>query len=260
MPDRTPFANALRDWRTRRRMSQLDLALEAGISARHLAFLETGRANPSRDMVAQLMAALEVPLRDRNDLLLTAGFAPAYEQRPLEDADLKPLRLALDRLLERHAPYPGILLDRAWNIVGANKAAAMLFDLIGGDPNDTNILTRLANSDRTAEIIENWPDLAADFAQRLKTEALKSADHELLARLDAFREKVAAGVGQLPSAPDDSPLLRARFRLPNGARMSLFSVVGQFSAAHDVTAADLRFELFFPADDASRKVLEAITL
>jgi transcriptional regulator with XRE-family HTH domain len=260
MPDRPPFANALRDWRTRRRMSQLDLALEAGISARHLAFLETGRAKPSRDMVGQLMAALEVPLRDRNDLLLTAGFAPAYEQRPLDDADLKPLRDALDRLLERHAPYPGILLDRTWNIVGANTAAAKLFALIGGDPDDANILTRLANSDRTAEVIENWPSLAAEFAQRLKTEALRSADHEMIARLEAFREQVTGAVGDLPSVRDDGPLLCARFRLPNGARMSLFSVVGQFSAAHDLTAADLRFELFFPADDASRKILESLAI
>lgn len=259
MPDRTPFANALRDWRARRRMSQLDLALEAGISARHLAFLETGRAKPSRDMVAQLMAALDVPLRDRNDLLLTAGFAPAYEQRPLDDADLRPLRQALDRLLDRHLPYPGILLDRSWNIVGANKTAAMLFALIGGDADDTNILTRLANSDRTSAMIENWPSLAAEFAQRLKSEALKSADHELLARVDAFREKVAADVGPLPAEPNESPLLCARFRLPDGTRMSLFSVVGQFSAAHDVTAADLRFELFFPADEASRNVLEALS-
>ncbi len=258
MPDRTPFANALRDWRARRRMSQLDLALEAGISARHLAFLETGRAKPSRDMVGQLMSALEVPLRDRNDLLLTAGFAPIYEQRALDDADLKPLRQALDRLLDRHTPYPGILLDRGWNIVGANAVAAKLFDLIGGDPTDTNILTRLANSDRTSEVIENWPSLAAEFAQRLKAEALRSADHEMLARLDAFREKVAADLGGLPASPADSPLLCAHFRLPNGARMSLFSVVGQFSAAHDVTAADLRFELFFPADEASRTTLESM--
>lgn len=257
MLDRPPFANALRDWRARRRMSQLDLALEAGISARHLAFLETGKARPSRDMVASLMAALDVPLRDRNDLLLTAGFAPAYEQRPLDDGDLKPLRQALDRLLEKHAPYPGILLDRSWNVVGANSAAAKLFELIGGDPNDANILTRLSNSERTSQVIENWASLAAEFAQRLKAEALRTADHEMLARLDAFRDSVAAKIGPLPTGPEESPLLCAHIRLPDGRRLSLFSVVGQFSAAHDITAADLRFELFFPADEDSRKTLEA---
>jgi transcriptional regulator with XRE-family HTH domain len=259
--DRPAFGTALRDWRSRRRISQLDLALEAGISARHLAFLETGRAKPSRAMVAQLSEALDVPIQSRNDLLLTAGFAPQFSAAKLDDDLLAPLRKGLDRLLDQHAPFPGMLLDRHWNIVKANKTAAMLLELLALDAPEPNLLTRLSTSPRTPEVIENWPSLANEFLARLKAEALRSGDTDLDKRLEQFRKRIPAYSPDDESAAQNAasdPLLYVRVKLPNGAKLSLFSAVGQFSAARDITAADLRIELFFPADPTSEHILQNI--
>jgi transcriptional regulator with XRE-family HTH domain len=255
MHDRTAFGVTLREWRARRHLSQLDLALEADISARHVAFLETGRAKPSRHMVDQLIDALDVPVRSRNEFLLTAGFAPLFTAFELDDAALAPLRAGLDRLLDRHAPYPGLLLDRHWNVVKANHTATLMLDLLSPDTEEPNLLTRLATSPRTAELIENWPELAAEFIARLRAEVLRSGDAEMAQRLEAFRQSVP------PServTDQGDPLLFMRMRLPNGVRLSLFSAIGQFSAARDITAADLRIELFFPVDAATEQILQSL--
>ena len=119
-----PLGTLLRDWRQRRRLSQLDLALEAGVSARHLSFLETGRSKPSREMVLHLSEQLDVPLRDRNSLLLAAGFAPAFEERPIDAPEMAPVRAALDRVLTGHEPFPAVVVDRWWNLAAANSSIA----------------------------------------------------------------------------------------------------------------------------------------
>ncbi len=258
MQDRSAFGSTLRDWRARRRLSQLDLALEADISARHLAFLETGRAKPSRQMVDQLIAALEVPVRSRNEFLLTAGFAPQFTAFELDDAALEPLRNGLDRLLERHAPYPGLLLDRHWNVVKANRTAALMLEILSPGSKEPNLLARLADSPQTAEVIENWASLAAEFIARLRAEVLRSGDSEMAQRLEAFRQSVPAASFSADQSPESDPFLCMRLRLPNGVRLALFSAIGQFSAARDSTAADLRIELFFPADAATEQVLQAL--
>jgi transcriptional regulator with XRE-family HTH domain len=234
-------------------MSQLDLALAAEISSRHLAFLETGRAQPSRIMVGQLSETLDVPLQARNDLLLAAGFAPAHTEHTLDHAALVPLSAGLDRLLTRHEPYPGILLDRYLTVLKANRTAALLFDAIGGDASDMNLLTRLANNPHTGEVIENWPAIAAEFLSRLRAEVLRTSDAKLGQRLDAFAARVPAA----PSYGNENPFLCMRIRLPDGTRLALFSAIGQFSAARDITAADLRIELFFPADAETEKFLSS---
>ena len=126
--DRAPIGELLRDWRTRRRMSQLDLALEAGVSARHLSFLETGRSRPSRDMVLRLCEELAVPLRDRNRLLLAAGFAPAYEERPLEAPEMEPVRRAVAQVLTGHEPFPAAVVDRWWDLVAANRNVSLFLE------------------------------------------------------------------------------------------------------------------------------------
>src|SRR3954465_12109364 len=123
-----PLGTLLKDWRRRRRLSQLDLALEAGVSARHLSFVETGRSKPSREMVLHLAEQLEVPLRDRNHLLLAAGYAPAYGERPLDAPEMEPVREAIDGVLAGHAPFPAIAFDRWWNLVAANEPLALLTD------------------------------------------------------------------------------------------------------------------------------------
>jgi transcriptional regulator with XRE-family HTH domain len=254
--DRNSFGLMLKDWRGRRRMSQLDLALDAGVSARHLAFLETGRAKPSRDMVDQLIDALEVPHRERNDFLLTAGFAPAYSKLSLDDPSLMQVRKGLDRLLDSHAPWPALMLDRDWNIVKVNRTAGMLLSLIGGQEDDLNLLTRLADAPRVADVIENWHAVAQEFARRLRSEALQFADVNLLKRVEAFQAKVLKDITHADEAP--GPLLNMTVRVGEGTRLSLFSILGQFSSALDVTAAELRVELFFPADEATRKFLEQL--
>src|SRR4051794_13761776 len=126
MTETRPVGDLLREWRTRRRLSQLDLALDAEISTRHLSFLETGRARPSRDMVLRLAEQLEVPLRERNDLLSAAGFAPAFYERSLDDPALAPARMAVDLVLKGHEPFPAFAVDRRWNLVATNAAAAGL--------------------------------------------------------------------------------------------------------------------------------------
>jgi transcriptional regulator with XRE-family HTH domain len=258
MHHRSAFGTTLRDWRARRRLSQLDLALEADISARHLAFLETGRAKPSRNMVDQLIEALEVPVRSRNEFLLTAGFAPQFTEFELDDAALTPLRNGLDRLLERHAPYPGLLLDRHWNVVKANRTATLMLEMLSPGSSELNVLSRLTESPRTAEVIENWPSLAAEFIARLRAEVVRSGDTEMAQRLEAFRQSVLAVTDTADQSPESDPFLCMRMRLPNGARLALFSAIGQFSAARDITAADLRIELFFPADAATEHILQTL--
>ena len=123
-----PLGTLLKDWRRRRRLSQLDLALEAGVSARHLSFVETGRSKPSREMVLHLAEQLDVPLRDRNHMLLAAGFAPAYEERAIDAPEMAPVREALDRVLAGHEPYPAVVVDRWWNLVAANRSIALFTD------------------------------------------------------------------------------------------------------------------------------------
>jgi transcriptional regulator with XRE-family HTH domain len=250
------FGRILKDWRGRRRLSQLDLALDAGVSARHLAFLETGRAKPSRVMVDQLIEALEVPHRERNDFLLTAGFAPAYSKLAFDDPSLAQVRNGLDRLLDSHAPWPALMLDRDWNIVKANRTAGMLLSLVGGDEGEPNLLVRLAAAPRVGEVIENWPAVASEFARRLRSEALQFSDMTLLKRVDAFQSQVLKDGVQ--SADATGPLLNMTVRIGEGTRLSLFSILGQFTSALDVTAAELRVELFFPADEATRNFLEQI--
>ena len=254
----TTFGSTLREWRGRRRLSQLHLALRANISARHLAFLETGRANPSRTMVAQLIEALEVPIRSQNEFLLTAGFAPHCSEFNLSDDALKPLRNGLNRLMERHSPYPALLLDRVWNVVDANRTANMILDVLRADAGDTNVLRILANSPRTAEFIENWPTLAATFVKRLKTEVLHNRDVELEELLREFCAAPNFPTENSLDESDGSPLLLLRVRIPNGPRLALFSAIGQFGTASDVTIADLRLELFFPADAESELLLHQL--
>src|SRR4051794_22561313 len=125
---RAPIGEQLRDWRTRRRMSQIDLALEAGVSARHLSFLATGRSRPSPDLVLRLCAELAVPLRDRNRLLLAAGFAPAYEERPLEAPELEPVRRAVTQVLTAHEPFPAAVVDRWWSLLAANRNVSLFLE------------------------------------------------------------------------------------------------------------------------------------
>src|SRR5689334_19807391 len=162
--DRPPVGTLLRDWRQRRRLSQLDLALDAKVSARHISFVETGRANPSRELVLHLAEQLEVPLRDRNSLLLAAGYAPVYAETPLDSDAMAPARKAIDMILKGHEPYPALVVDRRWDLVSANgPAMAIMTDAV--DPAllepPANSLRLTLHPDGLAPQIENLADYSA---------------------------------------------------------------------------------------------------
>lgn len=253
----SPFGAALKDWRALRRMSQLDLALAAEVSARHVAFLETGRAEPSRDMVVALSVALEVPLRSRNTLLAAAGFASLYPERSLDDKALAPIRAALELMLARHDPYPGILLDRHWNLIDANVTAKRLFAPLLQDAATTNIVELLVSNPLTETLVADWPVVATEFTARLKLEAAHGGHDPKIEKLIALLAPIAGRAGTARHVPPHRPFLATAFNTPGG-RLEVFSTIAEFGTVEDITVRDLRLELFFPADEASAKILRTL--
>lgn len=253
------FGAALKAWRARRRLSQMELALTAGVSPRHVAFLETGRSQPSREMVIALAAAMDVPLAGRNDLMHAAGFAPAYRARPLSEPQLAPIRAAIDLLLANHAPYPGILLDRHWKLLEANPPAAVIFGPLLGDSDETNLVRRLLANPMTPELIVNWPEVARELLARLRLEAAHAGGDPTLDSLIGLLASDPVSLG-LPTVPDSdrSPVIGVRIRTPLG-EIALFSALVQFGTPDDITVRDLRLELFFPQDATTEKILRAAT-
>jgi transcriptional regulator with XRE-family HTH domain len=243
------FADTLRFWRQARRLSQLELALEAGVSARHISFLETGRARPSTEMIARLGSALSLPLDARNQLLTRAGFAAAYLSRDWNDAEMAPIRRAVDRLLASHAPFPGLAVDADWTVLRLNRPAAGLFGQLGLAEGGSFL--DLMVSDALPSVIENWPEVAHQTATRLR---LESAARGGVPRLDA----AATHLAQVPPPRDGSagPVVPVNLRLGD-SRLSLFSTLAQFGTPEDLLLEDLRIELFFPMDDATETALRA---
>ncbi|WP_026352527.1 helix-turn-helix domain-containing protein [Yoonia vestfoldensis] len=243
------FARTLKNWRQTRRMSQLDLALTAEVSSRHISFLETGRARPSRAMIARLGDALQMPLAPRNTMLLQAGFAPLYPARPWDDAAMAPVRTAVAHTLQRHAPFPGIAIDQLWRIVQMNAPAARLFGGLGLVTGDS-LLDAMTGA-HLPQAIANWPDVAHHAAQRLRLESLAQGGVPELDRAAACLGRV-----QGQSAEVQEPFVPMKIMLGDLC-LSLFATIAQFGTAADLTLHDLRIELYFPADDATRKLLES---
>ncbi len=246
----------LRQWRQRRHLSQLALAIEADVSARHLSFLETGRAKPSRDMVLHLADILDVPLRERNELLLAAGFAPAYPDRPLDHPDLTPVRDAIRTVLAGYQPYPALAVDRGWRLVAANDAVALLTvgaraDLL--EP-PVNVLRLSMHPAGLASRIINLAEWRGHVLHRLAREAASSGAPELA----ALHEELLGYPGGLHPANPGGPavVFSLRLRDPGGAELSLISTVTTFGTPLDVTAAELSIEAFLPADAATAQALQ----
>ncbi len=240
----------LRTWRQRRRLSQLDLACEAEISTRHLSFLETGRARPSRGMILHLAERLDVPLRDRNRLLNAAGFAAAYPERALADPALEPARRAIEVLLEGHGPYPALAVDRHWTMVAANRAASRLMATAAPAllRPPVNVLRLSLHPDGVASRILNLGEWRAHILERLRRQIEATADEQLV----DLRDELAA----YPPPADASRELRAdepslvvplKLASPAGV-LSLFSTTTVFGTPLDVTLSELALETFFPAD------------
>lgn len=252
----------LREWRTRRRRSQMDLALDVGVSTRHLSFIETGRARPSPGVLLALAEQLQVPLRERNRLLLAAGYAPRYAERPLDSEAMAPVRVSLQRLLDAHDPYPGVALDRHWNVVLANRAAqalvALLPPALQGPP--LNLMRASLHPDGFAAHTANFDDWGRYLVDALQRGATQTGDPGLLAleaEVRAYPNVAALPPADEPAVPSAPPLLvPCVMRLPQG-QLSMFTTLTTFGTPRDITLEELCIELFYPADEASQALLRA---
>jgi len=239
----------LREWRQRRHLSQLDLAVDAEISARHLSFVETGRSAPSREMVLKLAERLDVPLRERNVLLVSAGFAPAFPQRSLDDPALKSAREAINLVLKAHEPNPALAYDRHWNLVSANRMVAPLLDGVPqrllGQP--FNILRLAFHPEGLAPRTVNLPEWAAHLLERLHRQCEATADPELL-KLYQDLKSYPIPARSAPITPDNNVAIPFKLR-HNGEVLSFISTTMVFGTPVDVTLQELALETFFPADE-----------
>jgi transcriptional regulator with XRE-family HTH domain len=256
-----PIGEHLREWRQRRRLSQLDLALETGISARHLSFLETGRSLPSRAMVLRLAEELEIPMRERNVLLVAAGFAPVFGERALDDPRLGPVRQAIDLVLEAQKPYPAFALDRHWTIVASNRALPELY--VGVAPfllqPPVNALRLSLHPEGMAPRIANLPEWRAHLLARLKREIELTADATLV---DLLREASAYPIpyaDRRPPTPEAESAVILPLRIATEVGLlSFFSTTTIFGTPVDVTLSELALELFFPADPETDAIVRRL--
>jgi transcriptional regulator with XRE-family HTH domain len=241
----------LREWRDRRNVSQLRLASESAVSTRHLSFIETGRARPSREMVLHLADRLEVPLRERNVLLLAAGYAPAYGERPLESGEMAPVRSALERFLSAHEPYPALVVDRHWNILRTNEALNVFTDAVAPELLEppANAIRATLHPAGLAPRILNLDEWSAHLVHRLRRELALTGD----AVLEGLLAEVLEYPGVQAEPPHGEALAAGEILLPlqflhGERRLSFFGTVTTFGTPADVTLAELALEAFYPAD------------
>ena len=255
-----PIGDHLRLWRQRRRMSQLDLALEAEISQKHLSFLESGRSAPSRDMVLRLAERLSVPLRERNLMLLSAGYAPSFPERSLDDPALKPAREVVDLILKGHEPYPALAIDRHWRLVASNAAVAPL--LAGVEEASLlrppiNVLPLSLHPGGLAPFITNLAEWRTHLLDRLRDQIAITGDPVLVRlsnELSGFPAPPGADEGSRDYAGLAVPL---QLRSPAGT-LSLLSCTTVFGTPIDVTLSELALETFFPADRVTADILRGL--
>lgn len=257
----TAFGDTLREHRNRRRLSQLDLALETEVSSRHLSFLETGRAQPSRTMITRLADSLELDLRSHNELLSAAGFAPAHRASALDAESMSIINDALTRMLASQEPYPAIVFDRNWTIQRANAPFRQLLAVVGVQIEEgrTHVLELMLRPGPVRDSFDDWNDAASLMLQRALHNGIGWSD---AAERRARVMRLAAEVG----APEDWRTREVRAHLPvapltfrvGDARLSWIMTLASFGAAHDVTAQELVIEFFHPADEETRSFVEAL--
>jgi transcriptional regulator with XRE-family HTH domain len=236
----------LRDWRKRRRRSQLDLALDAGVSPRHVSFVETGRSRPSAEMVLHLAEQLEVPLRDRNQLLLAAGYAPTYSERALDEPEMAPVREALDLVLAGHEPYPAAVVDRWWEMVAANSGIALLTEGVAPELLEppVNVMRVSLHPEGMAPRIVNLGEWRAHALERLRHQVAVTGDRALAALYD----EVSDYPGPTESHGHDAGIFIPLVLRSGDRELRFFSTLATFGTAVDITVAELAIESFFPAD------------
>lgn len=259
----TEFGTLLKQWRGRRRLSQMDLALDAGVSPRHISFIETGRAKPSRAMILGIAETLAVSLRERNALLLAAGFAPAFSQTDLQSPELSMVRTAIEFTLKKQEPYPALVLDRLTNVLDANRAALNLFarflppETLQNPP--VNVMRITLDPAGMRPYIQDWDRVARHLLRRMQHEV--GAEREGNAAQQLMQElRQYPGVPELLAQPgdevSDAPMLYLELARGN-LRLKLFSAIATFGAAQDITLENLRIETVFPANGETKHILEA---
>lgn len=258
---RSDVGSLLRQWRERRRVTQLALALDAGISARHLSFVETGRSRPGREMLLGVLEQLKVPFREQNRILLAAGHAPAYPERSLDDPDLAPVREALDVILSSHEPYPAVAVDRAWNMVATNSAMLTLAQGFEVDPKllrpPVNVIRLGLHPRGLGPLFVNLGDWHAHWLKRLERQLATTGDGQLASLIEevaGYPVPESAG-DSLSEVVADQLLGPVRVRTPDGGELSFFGMFAGFDTPFEVTTSELAIELLFPAD---RKTAEAL--
>ncbi|MEW2359409.1 helix-turn-helix transcriptional regulator [Spirillospora sp. NPDC029432] len=252
--DVRPVGDQLRAWRQRRRLSQLELASGAEVSTRHLSFVETGRSAPSRDMVLRLAEHLEVPLRDRNLLLVSAGYAPVYAETPIEEPRMDSVRAALRQVLRGHEPYPAVVVDRFWNLIDANQAAGFFME--GAPPEllepPLNVLKLSMHPDGMARNIVNLGEWRAHMIDRVRRHVALTADAALAQLYRELRDFPGPEAATAPTGQEVVIPLRIRY---GDRTLSFFSTIATFGTPVDITVAELAIESFYPADPATADFL-----
>lgn len=256
---RSSFGYFLRQWRDRRGLSQLDLAVISNVSQRHISFLESGRANPSRGMILELATVLDIPLREQNVMLTAAGFAPIYSESDLHDPQVEPVRKALDFILEKQEPYPAVVIDRYWNLLQSNNAATHLMNLLT-DPqvptqeNRVNLMRLMFDPHGLRPFVANWQEVAGHLIRRVHREAI----------VEGHSDKSMALLNELLTYPDvpqswrdlqwewHAPLLTVNF-VKGERSFNFFSTIATLGTPYDITLQELRVECLFPADDGTEE-------
>lgn len=256
-PTQRPIGEILRHWRERRRLSQLEFALQAEISARHLSFLETGRAKPSRDMVLRLAERLDVPLRERNHLLLAAGYAPIFPETALDAQHMSAVRAAVRQILTGHEPYPALAVDRLWNIVDANAGLALFTAGVAPEllAPPVNCMRIALHPEGLAPHIVNLGEWRAHLLSKVRRQIMRTGEPELVQlyeELRAYPCDQPEPVIEIPGPGDIVVSLRIRHM---GQELVFFSTIAAFGTPLDITAAELAIESFFPADAHTAFVL-----
>lgn len=250
-----PVGELLRQWRERRRLSQLDLAIEADISTRHLSFVETGRSKPSSDMILRITEQLEVPLRERNKVLLAGGYAPIYPETALAAPEMEQVRAAIGQVLTGHDPYPALVVDGHWNLLEANDAVALFTEGVSEEllAAPANVLRMSLHPDGLASRILNLGEWRAHILGRLRRQATATGDPEL-ARLYAELRDYPCDQDEPDVSPQSCVVVPLRVQADD-RELSFFSMTALFGTPQDLTVAELAIESFYPADAPTREFL-----
>jgi transcriptional regulator with XRE-family HTH domain len=260
----TPLGQLLKEWRARRGLSQLDLAVTARTTQRHLSFIESGRAAPSREMVLRLAATMDVPLRQQNNLLLAAGYAPVWHERDLSMPEMAAVSRALDHMLTQQEPFPAFVVDRRWNLLRANRGAAHLSELLTGpsassahdDDEPVNLAIALVSPDGLRPLIVNWQEVALYFLRGVQSDAQADGTEEtaaLLRRLLSFPGVPDLAQAVSPEEEPTRPVVPIHFR-SGSIDLRLFTTIATLGTPREITAQEIRIECFFPIDEATTQL------